>query len=320
MHPCAVHTAFFILLLASCAVAAQTVNKPVTVTIEVTDGHGSHIPRAQAEIVSAAGNSKVLIADEEGSAHLKLEPGKYVATVHAVAFRTAKRDITVAATDGQKFEFVLQVGGCPPGRCVEVSSAPSYQAETSPKDLPANKGSIEEGHVYQNPALQMKISLPGLWHIFERTKYSSPESKQKEKEDEERSRATCQGPLCGHAPIDVALETDVPFVHAIFLTAHQLSPEYQNRQRFPLKRFAEIMSLGSLGEKWLADGELTAIQLDGKPAYRLIIHSKQRATAKGFIYVADSNGLVFMLLGTAMSEPDRLQAALENMSFTNATR
>jgi hypothetical protein len=188
------------------------------------------------------------------------------------------------------------------------------------KDVPESKGTIEQGNTYHNSALQMKISLPGTWHFFDRTMYSTPESKQKEKEMVERNRATCQGPLCGHAEIDVALQTDTPFVHALFLTAYQLSPEYQNRQRHPLKRFAEVMSLGSLGENWVPEGELTAIQLNGRSAYRLIVHHKRTTTARGFIYVADSNGRVFMLLGTAMSEPEKLQSAMENMTFANAAR
>ena len=63
---------------------------------------------------------------------------------------------------------------------------------------------------------------------------------------------------------------------------------------------------------------LEPIQLDGRPAYRLIVHHKRTTTARGFVYVADSNGRVFMLLGTAMSEPEKLQSAMEKMTFANA--
>lgn len=80
------------------------------------------------------------------------------------------------------------------------------------------------------------------------------------------------------------------------------------------------MTLGSLGENWVPAGELTAIQLGGRPAYRLIVHHRHKVTAKGFVYVADSNGRVFMLLGTAMAEPEKLQSAIENMTFTAPTR
>jgi hypothetical protein len=185
--------------------------------------------------------------------------------------------------------------------------------------LPENKGTIEQGNTYVNPALQLKILLPGSWHFFDRTMYSTPESKQKEKDMLERKRAACQGPLCGDAQIDVALQTDTPFVHAIFLTAYQLSPEFQNRERHPLKRFAEVMGPGSLGNDWIREGELTAIQLGGRAAYRLIVHHRKTVTARGFVYVADSNGRVFMLLGTAMSESEKLQSAIENLTFTNVS-
>jgi hypothetical protein len=148
-----------------------------------------------------------------------------------------------------------------------------------PKELPENKGTLDGENTYYNPTLQMKITLPGAWQFFDRTMYSTAESKQKEKEMAERRRATCQGPLYGNSEIDVALQTITPFVHAIFLTAYQLSPEL--RQRYPLKKLAEIMSLGSLGDGWVPDGDLSAIQLDGRPAYRLMIHHKRTTTAKG---------------------------------------
>jgi hypothetical protein len=188
------------------------------------------------------------------------------------------------------------------------------------KEMPVNKGNIQGGNTYYNPALSMTISLPGSWHFFDRTMYSTPESLQKDKEWADRIRSGCSGPLCGHAEIDVALQSPStpPLVHAIYLTAYKLSPEYQNRERHPLKRFAEIMSLDSLGDAWVPDGELTAIQLDGRPAYRLILHDKKVPTAKGLVYVADSNGRVFMLVGAAVSKSEELRSAIENMRLTNA--
>jgi hypothetical protein len=187
------------------------------------------------------------------------------------------------------------------------------------KELPENKGSIAGENTYHNPPLGITISLPGAWHFFDRTMYATPESKQKDKEMADRARSTCQGPLCGHSEIDVALQSPAspPPLHAFFLTAYKLSPEYQNRESYPLKRFAEIMSFGSMGDAWVAEGDLTAIQLGGRPAYRLIVHNKRTVTAKGFLYVADSNGRVFMLLGTAMSKPEELQSAIESLKFTN---
>jgi hypothetical protein len=74
--------------------------------------------------------------------------------------------------------------------------------------LPENKGSIEGENTYRDPTLQMKISLPGAWHFFDRRAvYSTPESRQRERETAERNRATCQGPLGGPGEIDVALQS-----------------------------------------------------------------------------------------------------------------
>jgi hypothetical protein len=189
------------------------------------------------------------------------------------------------------------------------------------KETAENKGSIAGGNTYHNPALSMTVALPGEWHFFDRTMYSSAESKQKEKEMFDRARATCKGALCEPVEIDVALQSPSgpPSLYAIFLTAHKLSAEYQNRERHPLRGFAEIMSVGSLGDNWVPEGNLTEIRLGGRPAYRLIIHHKRTTTAKGFLYVADSNGQVFLLLGTALKRPEELQSALEKISFTNST-
>lgn len=186
-----------------------------------------------------------------------------------------------------------------------------------PKDMPENRGSITGGNTYHNPALSIVVSLPGEWHFFDRTKYSTAESRQKEKEMLDRARATCTGALCGPAEIDVALQSPSapPPLYAIFLSAHKLSAEYQDRQRHPLKEFAEIMTFGSMGDNWVPEGNLTRIQLGGRPAYRLIVHNKRTTTAKGYLYVADSNGQVFMLLGTAMREPEALESSIEKMSF-----
>ena len=189
-----------------------------------------------------------------------------------------------------------------------------------PKDMPENRGSITGGNTYHNPALSIVVSLPGEWHFFDRTKYSTAESRQKEKEMLDRARATCTGALCGPTEIDVALQSPSapPPLYAIFLSAHKLSAEYQNRQRHPLKEFAEIMTFGSMGDNWVPEGNLIRIELGGRPAYRLIVHNKRTTTAKGFLYVADSNGQVFMLLGTAMREPEDLQSSIEKLSFAES--
>jgi TonB family protein len=201
-----------------------------------------------------------------------------------------------------------------------LCASTAYGAQNSdPKELPANKGSLVGGNSYNNPALGLSLSLPGEWQFFDRTAYSTPEQKQRDKEMLEKAKVNCQGALCGPVEIDVALQSPLgpPPKYSIYLSAHKLAPEYQNRDRYPLRKFAETMSLGSLGANWVSDGELTPIMLGGRPAYRLIIHNSHVTTAKGFLYVADSNGQVFMLLGVAKSDPLPLQSALESLRFTN---
>jgi hypothetical protein len=187
------------------------------------------------------------------------------------------------------------------------------------KDIPENKGTISEENTYANSTLCLILVLPGAWHFFDRTMYATAQRKQEEEEVEKKASTNCQGPLCGHAEIDVALQAPMtqPPKMSIYLAAYKLSAEYQNRERHPLRKFAEIMGVGSMGQHWAPEGEMTAIQLDGKPAYRLIVHKKETPTAKGFLYVANSNGRIFMLLAVALSDPDQLQMAVEHLKFTN---
>jgi hypothetical protein len=199
----------------------------------------------------------------------------------------------------------------------QLMLGPSQILDT--KDMPENKGSISQENTYTNPTLGLTLVLPGAWHFFDRTMYTTPQQKQEEEEAEKKALANCQGPLCGHGEIDVALQSPMtqPPKMAVYLTAYKLSAEYQNRERHPLRKFAVIMGVGSMGPNWVSEGELTAVQLGGKPAYRLIVHNKETATARGFLYVADSNGRVFMLLAVAMSDPEKLQMAVEHLKFAS---
>ena len=187
------------------------------------------------------------------------------------------------------------------------------------KDIPENKGNISQENTYSNPTLGLTLVLPGAWHFFDRTMYTTAQRKQKEEDAERKASTNCQGPLCGHAEIDVALQSPMtrPPKMSIYLSAYKLSAEYQSRERHPLREFAEIMGVDSMGPHWVSEGEMTAIQLDGKPVFRLIVHKKETPTAKAFLYVADSNGRVFMLLAVALSDPDQLQMAVEHLKFTN---
>ena len=190
------------------------------------------------------------------------------------------------------------------------------------KSTPERKGSILEGHIYLNPSLEMKITLPGSWHFFDMDAYETPESKAKLQAEIDRLKAMCHGPLCGDSDITVSLQSSEagrPF-HGLFMTAYKLSPEFQNRKRYTLRWFAEAMTAISANMGWVPEGEVTPIQLGGRPAYRLTMHNATTTSAKGFAYVADSNGFVFMLVATAVSEPAELQSAVESMKFEEATR
>lgn len=200
----------------------------------------------------------------------------------------------------------------------QLMLSPSQSLET--KDMPENKGSISQENTYTNPSLGIILVLPGAWHFFDRTMYTTAQQKEEEEKAEKKALANCQGPLCGHGEIEVALQSPMtqPPKMAVYLTAYNLTAEYQNRERHPLKKFAEIMSVGSLGPHWVSEGELTAVDLGGKRAYRLIVHNRETPTAKGFVYVADSNGRVFMLLAVAMSDPEKLQMAVEHLKFAGA--
>ena len=118
--------------------------------------------------------------------------------------------------------------------------------------------------------------------------------------------------------VNVALESrsgPAP-LYGIFLAAYALSPEYLNRQRYPLKKFVDVMLPGSMqGTGWTPQGDLNAIELNGKPAYRLFARNLTIESKKGFGYVCESNKYIFMLIGSAFSSPNDLQSAIKNMKL-----
>jgi hypothetical protein len=118
--------AFLLLLVgAPSSYGLQVENKQrVAVVMEVKDPGNATIPGAQVELISVENaTTKVLVMDRAGSAQAELEPGEYDAIVTMKAFRTLSRCVSVNADQGQKLQFVLQVGGCPPG-CPVSSEAP----------------------------------------------------------------------------------------------------------------------------------------------------------------------------------------------------
>jgi hypothetical protein len=192
-------------------------------------------------------------------------------------------------------------------------SAPLTQTDGSSSE--ANRGTIQNDHIYANSALGITMSLPGSWEFMEIDAYSSPEQKAKEKAEEERIRAHCSGPFCGPAEIKEALRYALNGrpVSTVFVLAYKLSEEFQNRQRHSLLDLASIMAKDTTSNGWIVDENLAPMSLSGRRAYRLLMHNAKNPQGKGFIYVADSNGFVFMLVATSVKGPDELQIALENM-------
>ena len=96
----------------------------VAVVIQVKDPGNGTIPGAQVELVSVENaTTSVLVMDPAGSAQAELEPGEYDAIVTMEGFRTLSPRVRVNLEQGQKLQFVLEVGGCPPG-CPVIAEAP----------------------------------------------------------------------------------------------------------------------------------------------------------------------------------------------------
>jgi hypothetical protein len=169
----------------------------------------------------------------------------------------------------------------------------------------------ESSYTYRNRALGMTIILPqsGNWHIIGKAT-SLAAAEQTEKAPMPNG---CVGPLCGRPQINEAMQSGPGQV--ILLGAYLLPPEYQNQSRHPLRDFAEVMILRNLGDFWIPEGALTPIRLCGRVAFRFIAHNRKMPTAKALMYVSTSNGYVFLLVGTALRNPEKLQVAIEGMKL-----
>jgi hypothetical protein len=122
-------------------------------------------------------------------------------------------------------------------------------------------------------SLGLTIKLPGNWQL----------------QDQDLTHSTkdpnCTGPLCNNPEIGVVLAPQGGITHdrVVFLSAWKLSPEYRDRRRYPLKWFAQIMTTGSLGgSNWMPLAGLTAIQLDHRPAFRLLVAEPGEKEVRGF--------------------------------------
>ena len=180
------------------------------------------------------------------------------------------------------------------------------------------KGSIVDGNVYRNPALDISIALPGEWQFLDDQARDQAEGRDSNRQNTQ----ACKGPLCGDPAINVALarnpDEDGRLASTIFLAAFKLAPEYLDRGHYPLRHFAETMLPGGHGKTGLAaSGDLTSIQLGGRPAYRLLLRDATGQAPKEAGYVIESNGYMILLVATSepSSELTELETAIENLEF-----
>jgi hypothetical protein len=183
----------------------------------------------------------------------------------------------------------------------------SFAQDSSSHDAQGLQGSITQDHIYKNAALAMTVILPGVWELIPGNESKGP------------SDPSCRGPLCGAPEIDVTLETKTPSStrYRVFLAGYKLAPLYQDRQRYPLQRFAEVMLKGSMNRSGLMPmGPQEAIRLDGRLAYRQLAgHPGEQQVARAIGYVTDTNGYVFLLVLATPSNPEPLKDAIEKMSL-----
>lgn len=105
------------------------------VVVEVGDVTGAEVPNAQIEFVELSTKAQTVCpTNSAGKAMCALAPGAYIATVTFPGFRTATQRIDGKSGETQSVRFVLQVGSCPPGPCIEVT----------PKTYMHSRAGIEE--------------------------------------------------------------------------------------------------------------------------------------------------------------------------------
>jgi hypothetical protein len=133
--------------------------------------------------------------------------------------------------------------------------------------------------------------------------------------------------LCGAPEINIALKTkpDASATNAavstIFLAGFKLTPQYMDRERYPLINFADSMLSSSVESTDAGSGNsLTAIKLGGRPAYRLLVRDPETETTREAGYVVESNGYILLLVGATSSADDlpRLQSVIEGLKFTSS--
>ena len=180
-------------------------------------------------------------------------------------------------------------------------------SQKNPESKQKLSGSLVAENVYTNPTLGMKITLPSVWDLLPPD--TAPSS----------TPSDCRGPLCGQPEIDLILQTKASSstAYRVYLAGYRLTPEYQNRGRYPLSKFAESMLAGSLGSSgFVPIGQQSQIQIDGKQAYRLLTGNPGDKAPKAIGYVSGTHEYVFMLVLIARnSSLQPLQSAIEAMKF-----
>ena len=185
-----------------------------------------------------------------------------------------------------------------------VSLALTSFSWTQKRELnPDLRGSISD-HTYTNRALGMAVTLPGEWGLLDMT-------------SETPNDPGCTGPLCGPPDIYAVLQTKPPTdaPYRLYVSGWKLSAQYLNRSRYPLDWFASIMLEGSMGRDLVPLGKHTALRLDGKPAFRLLMVNRGEQTPKVIGYVSEAMGYVFLMVSATPTKPEVMESAIEAMKL-----
>jgi hypothetical protein len=150
----------------------------------------------------------------------------------------------------------------------------------------------------------MTINLPGEWRLLD-MKSETPND------------PSCTGPLCGPPDINAVLESKPGSngYYRLYLSGWKLSAQYLNRKHYPLEWFAGIMLEGSMGQDLEPLEKHKALQLDGKPAFRLLMVHRGERTLRVIGYVSEAKGYVFLLVSATPTKPEIMQSAIEAMKL-----
>ena len=170
----------------------------------------------------------------------------------------------------------------------------------------------------------MTLQLSGNWQIMDdkmkRVAGMMDDENDAAGQGEAKTHSLCMGPLCEtpeNIQVGLITQTDqAPSV--IFILGFKLAPEYLDREQHPLKSFADMMlrNSGKTPSQLTADGP-TALQLGGRPAYRLLVRAAGAETSQEAGYIVESNGYLLLMVAVASPASDlpKLQAEIEGVQF-----